>query len=148
MTSSALVGNKDSQAKYSDKTPPILTFSIPGNDSSLKVDNPIILNFNEPIKADNGRIIISSEHDTRRISITDTSQVTIINDTFGQASSVHITPSVDLKPNTHYSIEIETGAIKDRAGNTFVGLSNGDNINFTSIVSNAIRNFTNLHGGW
>ena len=78
MTSSALIGNKDLQAKYADKTPPILTFSIPGNDSSLKVDNPIILNFNEPIKAGNGRIIISSEHDTRRISITDTSQVTSI----------------------------------------------------------------------
>ncbi|MEK7778919.1 MAG: Ig-like domain-containing protein [Pseudomonadota bacterium] len=146
MTSSALVGNKDLQAKYADKTPPILTFSIPGNDSSLKVDNPIILNFNEPIKAGNGRIIISSEHDTHRIPITDTSQVTIINDTFGQASSVHITPSIDLKPNTHYSIEIETGAIKDRAGNTFVGLPNGDSINFTSIVSNPILNFTNLHG--
>lgn len=90
MTSSALVGNKDPQTKYADKTPPILTFSIPGNDSSLKVDNPITLNFNEPIKAGHGRIIISSEHDTRKIPITDTNQITIINDTIGQASSVHI----------------------------------------------------------
>ncbi len=147
MTSSALVGNKDPQTKYADKTPPILTFSIPGNDSSLKVDTPITLNFNEPIKAGHGRIIISSEHDTRKIPITDASQITIINDTIGQASSIHITPTISLKPNTHYSIEIEAGAIKDQAGNTFVDLSNGNSINFTSTVSNPILNFTNLHSG-
>lgn len=147
MISNAKVGNEDSQAKSVDKTPPILTFSIPNNDSSLKVDSLITLNFNESIKADSGNIIISSEHDTRRIAITDTNQVTIINDNLSQIDSVYIDPLIDLEPNTHYTIEIESGAIKDEAGNAFVDLSNGNTIQFTSIVSNPILESTNLRDG-
>ncbi|NBQ69065.1 MAG: hypothetical protein EBU46_09630, partial [Nitrosomonadaceae bacterium] len=124
-------------------TGPIFTWSNPVDEATdFQVDSDITLSFNKPVTAVNGYIrIVDDTHsnnnnsgDTRTIAVTDTSQV-IFN-----GYQVVINPADDLVPNAHYHIEIENGAINDRGGNAYAGISDPSALNFTTISSNPILN--------
>jgi methionine-rich copper-binding protein CopC len=107
--------------KMTDKTAPKLALSTPNaNSKGIKVDQNFVLKFNELVKAGTGNIIISDGSDTRRIFITDKSQVNI------DGNQVIINPKANLKAGSHYTLTLASTAIKDLAGNKFAGIS--DNI--------------------
>jgi methionine-rich copper-binding protein CopC len=83
---------------------------------AFKTDHDFVLTFDEAIIAGEGDIIISNGADVRTISIDDTSQVTFLG------RSVVIDPNDDLTPG-QYTGTITSGAITDRTGNTFAGIS-------------------------
>ena len=117
---------------------PLLIGSYPWDNSidQFSNDSDIVLNFNEVVKAGTGNITITNESDptdSRVISINDTAQVQF--DDFG---NVFINSATDLIPNTEYSVQIDSTAITDLAGNTYAGISDNSSLNFTTIPSNPL----------
>ncbi len=118
---------------------PILISSNPENNSTIKTDGDIRLNFHEEVIAGNGDIIISNGSDTRTIATNDTNQVT----TFGKEGldyGVTINPTDDLIPNTSYSVQLANGAITDKAGHAYAGF---DDATITATDSNPLLTFSN-----
>ncbi len=113
---------------------PLLTWSSSQDDSTLKFEENIQLNFDEEVIAGSGDIIISNGSDTRTIAIDDTSQV-VFN---SSKSSVTINPMDDLVPNTSYNIQIASGVITDTDGNAYAGISDDTTLNFSAINSNPL----------
>lgn len=114
----------------SDTTPPVLDSSIPIDGStSFPSNSNIILTFSENVKAGSGNIVISNGTDTRTISVTDSSQVTISGNT------VTINPTTNLTEGATYHITIASGVIKDMAGNNYAGISDATTLNFTTTVA-------------
>ncbi|MEY3122717.1 MAG: hypothetical protein RI993_1542 [Pseudomonadota bacterium] len=121
-----------------DDIPPVLVFSFPWNDfEGFKIDANIELNFNEEVKAGQGRVIISNGNDERIIDITDTSQVTFLADygKFGPSGRVIINPTDDLIADTTYHIRLDSGVITDKAGNPYEGIIDDAALNFGTVSS-------------
>jgi methionine-rich copper-binding protein CopC len=109
-----------------DTTEPTLVSASPtDNSSAVAVGSNIVLNFSENVAAGTGNIVISnSAGDTRTISITDASQVTL---NLGQ---VTINPTADLLAGGSYNVQMASGVIKDLAGNAFAGIADATTLNF------------------
>ncbi len=120
---------------------PLLHWSNPWDDGTLKVDNNIELHFDEMVVAGTGNIIISNGTDTHSIDINDSSQVTFSG---GKATigMVTINPVDDLILNTNYHIQIAPGVILDNDGHAYAGISDPDTLNFTAIGSNPLLAFS------
>ncbi len=118
-------------------TDPLLDFSIPFDDSTFQIDNDITLFFDEGVTAGGGDIVISNGTDTRTIDINDTSQVI-----FDGFNSVTINPAADLMPNTTYNIQMASGVITDIAGNAYAGISDPTTLNFTTIPTDPLLDFS------
>ncbi len=121
-----------------DSSTPILNNATPSDNSTgVAVGANLVLNFNEAVKAGNGNITIRSTDGsfTRAIAATDT-QVTF------NGTQVTVNPSVDLAGGKGYYVTIDNGAIKDIAGNGYVGINNNSTFNFTttSITPNQSQN--------
>lgn len=115
---------------------PLLEWSNPQDDSTLKLDDNITLYFDEEVAAGSGNIVISNGFDTRTIAINDASQVTFSNSKMG--NTLTINPTADLIPNTTYSIQMGSDVITDTAGNAYAGISDTATLNFTTLTSNPL----------
>ena len=104
----------------------------------FKVDDDIVLLFDEQVVSGNGHIVISSDTDTRHVSIEDASQVSfdtliILSSSFvaGRGSRTElleigaliINPETDLLPGTAYTIQVDDGALVDTDGNALAGFN-------------------------
>ena len=111
-------------ATSSDKTSPQLTVFSPKDDSiDVAVNSNLTLTFNEAIKTGSGSIILNGS-DTRVIDINDKNQISISGNT------LTINPTLDLKSNDFYSVQLSSGVIKDLAGNAFAGITDNTLFNF------------------
>lgn len=111
-----------------DKTPPKLLGSIPeANAQDVKVNQNLTLTFDEPIKAGIGYITISNGKSPKKIKVSDTTQVTI------KDNVLMVNPKADLALDNHYSITIDNKALKDLAGNAFVGITDITALSFDTI---------------
>lgn len=115
---------------------PLLVWSNPQDNSTLKLDDNITLYFDEEVASGSGNIVISNGLDTRTISINDASQVAFSNSKMG--NTITINPTADLIPNTTYSIQMGSDVITDTAGNTYAGISDTTMFNFTTLASNPL----------
>ena len=127
----------------SDTTAPQLISNFPWDEGTLKIDQNIVLDFDESVVAGSGNIIISSGIDTRVIDINDTNQVTFISGEKG-GSSIVIDPTDDLIVDTQYTIQIASGVIQDASGNTYEGINDPETLNFITTASNPLLNWSNL----
>ncbi|WP_394807367.1 Ig-like domain-containing protein [Nitrosomonas sp.] len=109
---------------------PLLVWSNPQDDSTLKIDDNIVLYFDEEVAVGSGDIVISNDSDTRTVAINDTNQVTFSNSKTG--NTVTINPTADLIPNTTYSIQMGSEVITDASGNAY---ANSDTLNLTTLGS-------------
>jgi len=108
-----------------DTEAPRLRSSNPDDgDDDVAVDEDIELRFNEDIAVGSGNIIISDDTDTRIIDISDTSQVRLSGD------RIFIDLTNDLNTGSNYSVLVESGAVTDKAGNGFSGISDATTLNF------------------
>ncbi|HNH68560.1 MAG TPA: Ig-like domain-containing protein [Nitrosomonas sp.] len=121
---------------------PLLIGSYPWDDSSeFQVDSDIVLSFDEGVKTGIGNITITNEADStdsRVISVNDATQVL-----FDDSGYVIINPMDNLASNAEYSIQIDSGAIIDLAGNAYAGISDNTSLNFTTIPTNPLLNWSN-----
>jgi len=116
-----------------DTTVPTLSSSNPA-DNSADVDptGNIVLTFSENITAGSGNIVISNGVDTRTISISDATQISISGNT------VTINPTADLEWNSDYNVQMATGVLRDGAGNDYAGISDATTLNFTTGMPSVI----------
>ncbi|MDD5215659.1 MAG: Ig-like domain-containing protein [Methylococcales bacterium] len=111
-----------------DKTPPKLLGSIPeANAQEVKVNQNLTLTFDEPIKAGIGYITISNGKSPKKIKVSDTTQVTI------KDNVLTVNPKADLALDNHYSVTIDNKALKDLAGNAFVGITDITALSFDTV---------------
>ncbi|MCB1985391.1 MAG: Ig-like domain-containing protein [Burkholderiales bacterium] len=118
---------------------PRLVYSDPMDEfTAFQVDSDIRLDFDEPVVAGSGTIIISNGTDTRTIDVQDTNQVAF--DGFG---GVIINPFDDLIPDTTYNIQMASGVLTDLAGHAYAGIGDPDTLNFTTIPTNPVLDSSN-----
>lgn len=85
---------------------------------NFKADADFELEFNKPVKAGAGNLVLSNGSDTRTIAIDDDNQVTF--DRF----TVTINPTEDLAPGTTYTAAMPSGLIIDGSGRPYEGFEN------------------------
>jgi len=115
-----------------DTTAPILMSASPADNSTgVNVGANLVLNFNEAVQAGAGNITIYNGNGSiaKTISITDASQVSFSD------SSVTINPISDLAAGSDYYLNISSGAIKDIAGNNYIGISGSTSYNFRTTIA-------------
>ncbi|MDR4517575.1 MAG: Ig-like domain-containing protein [Nitrosomonas sp.] len=130
-----------------EDTLPELAFSTPSNGENLKVDQNIVLEFDEKVVAGSGEIIISNSVDARVIDINDTSQVTFTSGKKG--GSVIIDPAEDLIADTSYNIQFASGVIQDATGNAYAGindLTDPVTLDYTTISSDPLLSWSSTWG--
>ncbi|MEM7713654.1 MAG: phytase [Cyanobacteria bacterium P01_A01_bin.68] len=118
-----------------DNTPPTITGNTTpiDNATNIAIDQNISFTFSEDVTAVPQKNITITDEDSNviKIAANDTTQVAIANGT------VTINPNADLINGKQYTIEIESGAFTDTAGNAFDGKFTGDGtFNFTTIDIN------------
>jgi hypothetical protein len=86
--------------------------------ANVPVDQNIVLNFSEPVRAGSGNIHLRNGDDLK-IGVNDGSQVSI------NGNQVIINPSSNLNADDNYEVRIDRDAFTDAAGNRFDGLGGG-----------------------
>ncbi len=132
-----------SMGSFIDNIPPKLTINGFSPSSDLRnVDNETVLKltFNEPIQAGMGKIYIFIDGKPVTLDITD-SQISI------HANTLTLTPTTVFPYLARVFVQIDKGAITDRAGNAYEGITDAAEWNFiieqnppvTIQISSAIR---------
>lgn len=118
-----------------------LTHSQPSNGSTnFRVNQNLWLGFIDgTLTAGEGNIIISNGTDTLVIDISDSEQVSFKSDYF--STNVIINPTEDLIPGTTYSLQIESGVIVNSKGDSFSGLNDEFQLNFTTVADTSPPSF-------
>ncbi len=126
-----------------DTAASVLVSSTPkANATAVKLNQDLVFTFNESIKSGTGSITISNGKSSQKISITDKTQVTF-ND-----KSFTVNPKKDLLANSHYSITIDSTAVKDLVGNLkdfpILGFDTVDTASPVLVLSTPIANATSV----
>ncbi len=112
----------------SDTVAPTLTATSPADNAAGLLPNAnLVLTFSEVITAGAGnvRLYNAAGNILATISIADVAQVAISGNT------LTINPTQDFVPDSGYFVNIDSGAVKDLAGNAFAGLAGATALNFT-----------------
>ncbi|MEG2816193.1 MAG: Ig-like domain-containing protein [Comamonas sp.] len=111
-----------------DDTAPTLAEASPADGAgNVDAGANIVLTFSEAVLAGTGSIRIVNDDNSNQslsIDVTDSNQVSI------NGATVTINPSSDLFAGARYHIEVDSGALKDAAGNGYVGISDSTTLNF------------------
>jgi methionine-rich copper-binding protein CopC len=107
--------------------PTVLGFSPADNAVDVAASANLVLTMSEAVQAGSGNITLYNNNGTvaRTISVGDTSQISI------SGSTVTVNPAADLTPGSGYYVNVSAGALKDAAGNLFVGIAGTTTFNFT-----------------
>lgn len=124
-----------------------VTYSDAKHAPVIKIDDNIVLNFRNEVIAGSGDIILSNGTDTRRISITDTSQVTLSSSKLS-GNSVIINPAQDLIPGSHYSIRMASGVVMDKAGRVNAAIADPETFSFNTADSAPLLASSNIDGNF
>jgi methionine-rich copper-binding protein CopC len=102
-----------------DITAPQLVTQNPADDSGIaSPSSDLVLQFNESVVAGAGNIQIRANGQLlRNILVGDTSQVRI------DGGTVTINPSIDLPAGSVVTVLVDNGALRDLAGNAFMGIT-------------------------
>ena len=121
--------------------PTAITSSVPADDSTdIALNSTITLNFNEAVYVNTGNIVI---HKLSDASVWDTIDVTSGQVTGSGTSTLVVTQSDVLEPNTDYYITIDATALVNGAGVGFAGIANNSDLNFTAFNA-SIPTVTNV----
>lgn len=105
------------EAAGDDETPPQLVSLSPQNGATdVAVGTTLSLNFDEPIKAGNGNVILRQDQTVVETFLASSGNF--------DGSTVTFTPAAPLDSNTPYFVIVEATAIQDLADNPFPGLLN------------------------
>ena len=104
-----------------DVAAPTLASSTPSDNAAGYSGSTVVLNFNEPVKAGNGKIVITDGTTPIEIDVGSSNVVF-------SGNSVTITAA--LKPSVDYSVSLAPGVILDSAGNPYAGIIGQTALNF------------------
>ena len=116
-------------ANFVDVSGPTLLSVSPADNATNVVNGAVFeFNFNETIQRGTGNLLIHNSDGSlsQTISVNDTAQVSV----FGSIMTLDLTD--ELSPGAGYYINIDSGVVKDQAGNSFTGISDSTSYNFTT----------------
>ena len=117
-----------SSGAVSDGTPPALSSLTPAdNANNVAINSNLLVGFNELVQAGTGTITIFRANDNSVVEVID------IQDAVVTGAGVTVNPAADLEYETSYYVQVSMGAIEDRAGNEFAGITDTTTWNFTTI---------------
>ena len=110
--------------------PTAITSSTPVDETiGVALNASVTLNFNEPVFVNTGNITLLKVIDD---SVWDTISVGSGQVTGSGTSTITITQSDVLEPNTAYYLNIDSGALLNGGGVPFSGIANNSDLNFMS----------------
>ena len=122
-----------------DSTAPTLSSSSPSDGATgVEIDANIVLTFSESVDAESGNIVIYNSGGTavETIAVTDSEVSGTGSDT------ITINPSSDLENGTTYYVQIAATGFDDAASNSYAGITNTTDLNFTTITLEAFDQTT------
>ncbi len=114
-----------------DTTAPTLSSSSPADEGTdVAIDADISLTFSETIQAGTGNIKVYDSTDSlvATVDVTDSTQVSISEETLTLDLTGYLSNS------TSYYVQMDSGAVKDDAGNDFGGIDDATTLNFTTVA--------------
>ncbi|MFZ4524253.1 MAG: beta strand repeat-containing protein [Chlorobium sp.] len=115
---------------YSDTTAPTLSSSSPADAASgVAVNSSIVLTFSEAVQKGTGLIEIHTGSATGAV-VESYDAATSTNLSFS-GSTLTINPTADLANSTTYFVTVASGAVKDLANNSYLGITTYD---FTTVA--------------
>ena len=121
-----------------DSDLPTLLSSNPSNGSkSVNLDQNIVLEFSEDVIAGSGQIKLFDGNDQLVQAFTVSSSII-------SGSTVTLSPTVELEPDNSYYIQIPPTAFTDAAGNSYAGINNKTEFNFTTRKKTPKEAFTEV----
>lgn len=120
---------------FGDTTPPtVISFSPATLATSVATNSDIVLTFSETVTAGSGTISLMNADGSvvANYNIAQSSNVTISGNT------VTINPTNDLSNGSTYKLSIPSGAIKDMAGNNFIGTSSYSFTTMAKVIAGGI----------
>lgn len=120
---------------FGDTTPPsVISFSPATLATSVATNSDIVLTFSETVTAGSGTISLMNADGSvvANYNIAQSSNVTISGNT------VTVNPTNDLSNGSTYKLSIPSGAIKDMAGNNFIGTSSYSFTTVAKVVAGGI----------
>ncbi len=129
----------------SDQVAPTLASTSPGDNAAGVLSGAnIVLTFSEAVKAGSGAISLFASNGVlfQRFDA---------GELLYSGNTVTIDPSASLAKDASYYVKVDSGAIRDLAGNAFAGISDTTTLNFSTEVSVTVINGTfgndRLNGG-
>ncbi|MBS0371865.1 MAG: Ig-like domain-containing protein [Proteobacteria bacterium] len=119
----AAISDNDYLLGPADTTAPtVSSFSPADAATGVAINSDITITFSETVQAGSGAIVLK----TASGNIVETYAVGSSGNLSFSGSTLTINPSTDLAYGTQYVLQIEAGAIKDQAGNSYAGTSTYD----------------------
>ncbi|MFZ6735147.1 DUF4214 domain-containing protein [Undibacterium sp. Ji42W] len=113
---------------FGDTTPPsVISFSPATLANGVATNSDIVLTFSETVKAGSGTVSLMNADG----SVVATYDIAQSNNVTVSGNTVTINPTNDLNNGSTYKLNIPSGAIKDVAGNNFIGTSS---YSFTTVA--------------
>jgi len=107
--------------------PSVASVTPVDNATAVAVTDNIVITLSENVQAGTGNFVIDNgAGDVRTISVTDATQVTVLNNT------VTINPIGDLVGNSNYNVTYAAGVLTDTAGNALAAQTSTVAQNFTT----------------
>ncbi|MCE7996952.1 MAG: hypothetical protein HEP71_33630, partial [Roseivirga sp.] len=127
-----------------DTAAPTVSSSSPSDDATgVDPSANITVTFNEDIEFGTGNIQLKQTSDDGVLFSIDAADPTATsNVAFISGAVLTINPGTDLSTSTGYYLSIPNTAIDDLVGNSFAGITNTTDLNFTTIVPNSAPSFT------
>ncbi len=119
----------------SDAIPPAITTLSPADDATgVGLASNLVATFNEEIVKGTGNITLRNltESTDVLIPVTDANQVSI------SGMVLTVNPGIAMDPNKDYAIRMDAGAIDDKSGNAFGGITNDTTWNLHTITPPAL----------
>lgn len=114
-----------------DQTAPVIAGLMPAdNATGVLPGGNLAATFNEAISTGSGNITINN------LDLSTATVIPVSDPRISVSGAVMtIDPSASLDPSTNYAVRIDASAIKDAAGNLFVGISDDTAWNFTTAAA-------------
>ena len=123
--------------RYRTHLPTLLSSSPSDNAASTRIDQNIILTFNEDVVAGSGDIELFEGNGTLVEAFT-------VSSSMISGSTVTINPAANFKPNTSYYLHIPATAFVDASGNSYAGITNAIDFDFTTRQRTPTEAFTEV----
>ncbi|NRF70347.1 Ig-like domain-containing protein [Aquincola sp. S2] len=122
------IGSYSIDVREADILPPVAVIHAPGSGSTVHRETSLAFTFSEDLVAGAGDVVLrdASGAEVGRCPATDYRHVSI------SGSKLRLQPGVELPPESTYYLEIEPGALRDKAGNAFVGWTGAQAFMFTT----------------
>ncbi len=125
--------------------PAVSTYSPADNSTSISSGTDLVLTFSESVTAQAGKnITIYNTSDSTTFATIAANDTTCAGTdcVTVSGSTVTINPGTNLSKSKSYAVQIDSGAFKDSAGNSYAGIGDNTTWNFTTSSAGAVTSIS------